>query len=172
MGIELGMYHDKAHLKEMIDRFTPEQLESLYNFMTILDKGFSGERGPEGKVIRGFMNMSFEKTSEMTTTAKLPIRWEMYNGIGIVHGGITATFVDNAMGRTLAVCYPGELSRQVTLDLNIHYIKGGGGSVLIAESELLQAGKNIAVVDCFVRDEEGDLVSKATGTFKGWPKKD
>ena len=107
MGIELGEYHDKAHLKEMIDRFSPEQLESLHHYMTILDKSFSGKRGPTGKVIHGFMNVTFEKTSEKTMKAKLPIRWEMYNLIGIVHGGITATFVDYSMGRTLAVCYPG-----------------------------------------------------------------
>lgn len=168
MGVELGEYHDREHLKEMIDRFTPEQLESLHFYMNILDKGFSGRRGPEGKVIRGFIDLSFERTGERTTVSTLPVRWEMYNGLGIIHGGVTATFIDNAMGTTLFVCHPNELVQQVTVDLNIHYLKGAKGDKLIAETELIQAGRSIAVLDCVVRDEEGDLVSKATGTFRVW----
>ncbi|PWA10684.1 hypothetical protein DCC39_10995 [Pueribacillus theae] len=170
MGIVMGTYEDRNHLKEMIDRFSPEQLESLYHYMAILDKGFSGKSGPEGKVIRGFFNMSLEKKSERSTISILPIRWEMYNGIGIIHGGVTATFIDNAMGRTLYICYPGELTRQVTVDLNIHYLKGGTGEKLIAETELIQMGRSLAVLECAVRDEDGDLVAKATGTFRVWPK--
>lgn len=170
MGFELGEYHDREQLKEMIDRFSPEQLESLQFYMNILDKGFSGRRGPEGKVIRGFIDLSFEKTGERTTLATLPLRWELYNGLGILHGGVTATFIDNAMGTTLFMCHPYEILRQVTVDLNIHYIKGGKGKKLFAETELIQAGRSLAVLDCNVRDEEGDLVSKATGTFRVWTK--
>lgn len=171
MAFELGEYHDREQLKEMIDRFSPEQLESLLFYMNILDKGFSGKRGPEGKVIRGFIDLSIEQTGESTTLATLPLRWEMYNGLGIVHGGVTATFIDNAMSSTLFMCHPSELMRQVTVDLNIHYIKGGKGKKLIAETELIQAGRSLAVLDCVVRDEEGDLVAKATSTFRVWIKK-
>lgn len=172
MGFELGEYHDKQKLKEMLDRFSPEQLESLHFYMNILDKGFSGKRGPEGKVIRGFIDLAIEQTNERATKATLPLRWELYNGLGIVHGGITATFIDNAMGSTLFMCHPLELERQVTVDLNIHYLKGAKGKQLIAETELIQAGRSIAVLDSVVRDEEGDLVSKATGTFRVWVKKE
>lgn len=171
MGIELGVYEDRDHLKEKIDQFSPEQLESLHHYMNILDKGFSGRRGPEGKVIRGFIDMHVERTGDRSTTATLPLRWEMYNGMGAVHGGITATFIDNAMGTTLATCYPGELVGQVTIDLNIHYIKGGSGEHLIADTELISAGGSLAVLDCTVRDKETDLVAKATGTFRIWRKK-
>ena len=172
MGFELGEYHDRDHLKKMINRFTPEQLESLHFYMNILDKGFSGKRGPEGKVIRGFMDFSFERTGERTTVATLPVRWEMYNGLGILHGGVMATFIDNAMGSTLFVCHPHEIVQQVTVDLNIHYLKGAKGKTLIAETELIQAGKTIGVLDCIVRDEKNNLVSKATGTFRVWIKKE
>lgn len=170
MGLELGEYHDREHLKELIDRFSPAQLESLKRYMSILEKGFSSKRGPEGQVIRGFMDMSVEKTGDRTTISTLPIRWEMYNGIGVVHGGITATFIDNAMGSTLHVCYPGKIGRQVTVDLNIHYLKGGTGKELVAETELIQAGKSLAVLESTVRDDHGDRVAKATGTFRLWQK--
>ncbi|MFA8437776.1 PaaI family thioesterase [Pueribacillus sp. YX66] len=170
MGFELGEYHDREHLKEMIDQFSPEQLESLHFYMNILNKGFSGRRGPEGKVIRGFIDLSIERTGDWKTVATLPLRWEMYNGLGIVHGGIMATFIDNAMGTTLFMCHPNELVQQVTVDLNIHYLKGAKGKKLMAETELIQAGRSIAVLDCDVRDEKDDIVSKATGTFRVWTK--
>lgn len=171
MAIELGEYHDKDHLKELIDRFSPAQLESLQRFMSILEKGFSSERGPEGQVIRGFLNMKIEKASEKKTISTLPIRWEMYNGIGVIHGGITATAIDDAMGKTLRVCQSGELARQVTVDLNIHYLKGGKGKELMIETEIIQAGRSLAVLESTVRDDQGDMVAKATGTFRVWQKK-
>ncbi len=172
MGVELGEYHDREHLKKMIDSFSPEQLESLHFYMNILKKGFSGRRGPEGKVIRGFIDLTIEQTGERTTSAALPVRWEMYNGLGIIHGGVTATFIDNAMGTTLFMCHPHEIIRQVTIDLNIHYLKGAQGKQLIAETVLVQAGKSIAVLDCMVKDEENEPVAKATGTFRVWIKRD
>lgn len=170
MGFELGEYHDREHLKKMIDEFTPEQLESLHFYMNILEKGFAGKRGPEGKVIRGFFDIEFERTGERTTVATLPVRWEMYNGIGVLHGGVIATFIDNAMGMTSYLCHPNEIIRQVTVDLNIHYLKGAKGKQLVAETTLIQAGKSITVLECDVKDEEGDIVSKATGTFRVWVK--
>lgn len=171
MELALGKYEDRKALKEMVDRFSPEQLESLYQYMKLLDKGFSSEKGPEGKIINGFINMTLEKTSDTSTISTLPLRWEMYNGIGVIHGGVTATFIDNAMGKTLRECYSGKLARQVTIELKINYIKGGKGEKLIAETEILQAGKSLAVMECSVRDDENDLVAKAIGTFRVWPNK-
>lgn len=170
MGFELGEYHDREHLKNMIDEFTPEQLESLHFYMNILEKGFAGKRGPEGKVIRGFFNAAYERTGERETVATLPVRWEMYNGIGVLHGGVIATFIDNAMAMTVYLCHPHEILRQVTVDLNIHYLKGAKGKRLVAETTLLQAGKSIAVLESNIKDEEGDIVTKSTGTFRVWVK--
>lgn len=170
MGFELGEYHDREHLKKMIDAFTPEQLESLHFYMNILEKGFAGKRGPEGKVIRGFFDATYERTGERTTVATLPVRWEMYNGIGLIHGGVIATFIDNAMGMTVYLCHPHELFRQVTVNLNVHYLKGAKGKRLVAETTLIQAGKSIAVLESDVKNEEGDIVTKATGTFRVWVK--
>lgn len=156
----------REQLKEWIERFSDQQLESLYYYAEILDKAFSGRRGPEGKVIAGYLRMETEAAGERTTVSRLPVRWEMYNGLGILHGGVLATFVDNAMGRTLFMLYPGTIRRQVTVDLNIHYLKGAKGRELTARTELIQAGKSLAVLETTVYDENGEPVCKATGTFR------
>ena len=169
MEIEWGE-QERIRLKKKIDQFSAEQLESLQNYITMIENKTSDHMAPEGSFVNAFMMMQTERTGERSMRATIPIRWEMYNGRGTMHGGMTAMFIDTAMGYTLDACYPGALAGQATVDLTIHYLKGAKGSRLIADSELIQAGRTIAVLDCSVRDDQGDLVSKATGTFKVWLK--
>jgi uncharacterized protein (TIGR00369 family) len=153
-------------LQKMIDRFSDEQLESLKHYADILEKAFAHPRGPEGRVIQGFMHMERQITGDRTMEMRLPIRWEMYNGMGILHGGVLATFVDNAMGRTLHTLYPGTITRQVTLDMNIRYLRGADGKELVARTELIQAGKSVAVLGCTVYNDRDEPIVSASATFR------
>lgn len=153
-------------LQDWINSFSEEQLEAMHYYGYIINKAFSGRRGPEGKIIHGFLRVQFSRVGENEMEARMPLRWEMYNGMGIIHGGVLATFIDNAMGNALHTLHPGNIIRQMTIDLNIHYLKGVKGKEIVARSRLVQAGRSIAVLDTDVYDEEGDMVCKATGTFR------
>lgn len=160
----------QERIKEWLERFTDEQLESLYHHGSMLEKAFSDPRGPAGHVISGWMRMEEKVTGERTMVFRLPVRWEMYNRLGILHGGVLATLVDNAMGKGLHTLYPGKIVRQVTVNLNIHYLKGAVGKELLAHTTLVQAGKSLAVMEATVTDENENVVCLATGTFRIYTK--
>ena len=161
-----GSQKQRERLREWLEQFSDEQIESLFHHGEILEKAYSGRRGPLGKVLAGWMWMERGVVDERTVVFRLPVRWEMYNGLGILHGGVLATFIDNAMGVALHTLYPGEITRQVTVNLNIHYLKGAVGNELVARTTLVQAGKSLAVLETVVMDEKEDVVTMATGTFR------
>ncbi len=113
---------------------------------------------------RGFTTycgLEFTTTSEDLCVISCPLRQELMNPAGIVHGGLTATIMDVASG-TLALMADGNRHGIVTQSCNIHYLRPAKGDVLRAESHLLRKGRRICVVqaDCFC-DDRSDPVATA-----------
>ena len=89
---------------------------------------------------------------------------------GVVHGGILAALADTAGGlATYLVVPPG--TRVATVEMKINYLEPVAGGIVIAEAKVLRRGKNLAIVDCDLRDEKERLVSKALMTFSIGPTK-
>jgi acyl-CoA thioesterase len=89
---------------------------------------------------------------------------ELRNRLGILHGGVTATFIDTAMGSTVFQDMGIERGA-VTLDLNIHFLSPAREGWLTAKSHIIKKGKTIVVLETKVTDEENRLIASASGTF-------
>lgn len=89
---------------------------------------------------------------------------ELKNRFHILHGGVTATFIDTAMGATVYHAF-GEKTQAVTLDLSIHFSSPGVEGLLYAYTQLVKKGKTILYLDTKVRDEQEKLISAASATF-------
>ena len=102
------------------------------------------------------------ESSEERTRLRLVLRREHGNNFGIVHGGMTCTLLDIAMGSAArrASALP-----VMTLDLQTSFIAPGRG-VLVAEGRVVRAGRSIVFCEGEVRTEEGELVAKGSGLFK------
>jgi uncharacterized protein (TIGR00369 family) len=87
---------------------------------------------------------------------------EHANNFGIVHGGVTCTLLDIAMGsaarRSLA-------APVMTLDIKVSFIAPGAGT-LIAEGRVIRSGRSVIFCEGEVKTEAGDLVAKGSGLFK------
>ncbi|RDU38970.1 PaaI family thioesterase [Neobacillus piezotolerans] len=94
----------------------------------------------------------------------IPINPVLYNSLGIVHGGITATLADSAMG-TLANMLAPEGYGAVTSQLNIHYLAPGIGDTLRCRAEIAHQGKNTMVVSAEIFRADGKKAAQATGSF-------
>lgn len=85
------------------------------------------------------------------------------NNLGIVHGGVTCTLLDLAMGtvaRTTVGC------PVMTLDMQVTFLSPGSGT-LVAEGRVVRAGRSIVFCESDVRLEaDGTLVAKASGIFR------
>jgi uncharacterized protein (TIGR00369 family) len=110
--------------------------------------GISGVEAEPGRVVLN-----------MTTRA------EFSNLLGTVHGGITASLMDGAMGTAVqSTLEPG--ASYSTLELKINYIRPVPvtGVVLTATASTIHVGRRIATAECHVHDNEGRLVAHGTTT--------
>ena len=83
---------------------------------------------------------------------------------GVVHGGVTAALADTA-GAFAAYTVAPKGVELATIELKINYLLPIAAGKVMAEGKVLRAGRNFIVVECDVRNEQGDAVAKALMTF-------
>lgn len=83
--------------------------------------------------------------------------------LGTVHGGIIVDLVDAAMGCAHASRLD-EGETFTTLELKINFMKPVWQAHLVAEGEVIKAGRTIGLVEGRVTDDSGSLVAFATAT--------
>lgn len=89
------------------------------------------------------------------------------NSIGIAHGGILLSALDFACG--MSGCYtspPRDRGASVTLSLTTTFMRPFRGGILRAEARRTGGGKTIFFSEGTVKDENGEVVSAATGTYR------
>jgi uncharacterized protein (TIGR00369 family) len=86
------------------------------------------------------------------------------NNYGIAQGGAVYTLADIAIGFFIDFKLE-EKKRVLTLEMKINYIKPGKGKRLIASPKIIYWRNKIAVCECAIEDDHGDLVAQTLGTF-------
>ncbi|MFL6623428.1 MAG: PaaI family thioesterase [Sulfurifustis sp.] len=103
---------------------------------------------------------------------RIPIRDQLKQQHGFVHGGVISYAADNALtfagGSAIGTSV-------VTSEFKINYLRPAIGATIIARATVVYAGKNLAVCRCdvFVVDDAGErLCAVAQGTISrlGGPK--
>ena len=87
------------------------------------------------------------------------------NPHGTLHGGITATLLDSAMGcAVLSTLPPG--AGYATVDLSVTYLRpvSTDGRALRADGEVVHVGRTVATARGEVRDERDRLIATAVTT--------
>lgn len=97
---------------------------------------------------------------------RLPVRDELLNGHGTVHGGVLASLVDNAIGAAIATLEADRIVGLATTDLNISYLNAAKGEAITAEATILESGNTISFGEAELLDDAGDLVAKGRATFR------
>ncbi|WNF38732.1 PaaI family thioesterase [Bacillaceae bacterium IKA-2] len=101
-------------------------------------------------------------TDREVVSIEVPISSLMYNPIGFIHGGIFTYIADTAMGHLCAAFadQPG-----VSLELKTQFLKTAKTGTLFAEAYFLKKGKNIQFIECVIKDEQKQVLTKTTATF-------
>ncbi|GLZ84425.1 hypothetical protein Pres01_04760 [Metapseudomonas resinovorans] len=103
---------------------------------------------------------------EEGATLRLRLKDHHMNGGASAHGGLLMTLMD----AVLACCTLGHGSGRscVTVELKTNFMRPGGGvgGLLVARGFLRSSGKSLAFCDGEVRNEAGELLATASGTFK------
>ncbi|MCR8849243.1 PaaI family thioesterase [Rossellomorea sp. SC111] len=159
-----------------------EQVQKLFNecmtgatdedllIVKQLFEGIQRKKSSEnGSIIGGIFAMD-RKVEDGNLEVSIPITPVTHNSLEIVHGGVTATLVDTAMG-TLANMILPEGYGAVTTNLNVHYLAPGIGERLTAHATVVHQGSKTIVVDGKVVSSEGKIVAHSTGSFFIFKKK-
>lgn len=97
----------------------------------------------------------------------LPVRPELINRNGSVHGGVLLTLLDSAC--SLAGLRPenGKLKGAVTaVSITANFIAPVSAGTLHAKARLRGGGRKLALVDGEIRDDNGALVATGSGVIR------
>jgi len=95
---------------------------------------------------------------------KLEAKTHHLNPIGIVHGGVLSSMLDNAMGLAAMLTRPGNST--VTSNLNVHFVAPLHIGELICTAELLHETKKTLTCTGQIAGDGGKLGTIATATFR------
>jgi len=111
------------------------------------------------------LGVAFDTYGEGWATASWVPTELACNPLGQVHGGVYGVIHDAAMNfATNSALESGD--RAATLDLAYQTMRGvDAGQPLAVRGEIVRLSRQVAYVESTVRDAEGELVSRGTGTF-------
>jgi len=97
-------------------------------------------------------------------TVEIPLRDELMNFHGVLHGGVTASLADVAVGMSLHNHFQG--ARQITtVEMKLNYFLPVTGKKLRARCRLLKIGKTLCVGHVDLFNDSRKLVAAAIVTY-------
>ncbi|MEF3301583.1 PaaI family thioesterase [Paenibacillus sp. GYB003] len=110
------------------------------------------------------LGCSLERVEPGLTVVTLDVTGRHLNGIGILHGGVHASLLDNAMGITAMVARPRD--KVVTTNLNVHYLSPLVPGKVTVTAELIHQSRKMVTVFGKIEDAQGRLGSWGSGSFR------
>ncbi|WP_204552094.1 PaaI family thioesterase [Bacillus ectoiniformans] len=151
---ELNTLFEKA-----VSAANEKELEILSQLLT----GFTEKIEGNGSYIGRLLHMNRQITEDECIIT-IPITDLLSNSLGIIHGGITATVLDSAMGNLANLKAPAGYGA-VTTNLNIHYLSPGKGTELITKAKVIRKGSKTMVIEGECFGDNGQKIAHATGSF-------
>jgi uncharacterized protein (TIGR00369 family) len=111
------------------------------------------------------LGIQLVETTRERAVVSLRRRPELLNSWGATHGGVIMTMLDLVMSWAVRGHY-GMIGGVLTVDLSVGFMKGSFGDRVTAEGKVLHGGKSTAFCEAEARDDKGELLAKAIGTFK------
>ncbi len=156
-----------ARLSKLLEQANEQEKENLI----FLLEGIQKKQDDHYKTyLAGFMGIKSKLIDENTYESIIPNRELVHNPLRIVHGGITASVIDIAMGSLVHQSVPAHQAA-VTSEMNIHYLAKGTGTQLRCRSQVIFKSDTRWVVKANVYRDDQSLIATATGNFMIIPRK-
>jgi uncharacterized protein (TIGR00369 family) len=97
-------------------------------------------------------------------TIECRMRPELLNGSGVLHGGVTATLADVAVGMALAR-HLGRPRAAATVEMKINYLRPVSQGKIMARSHLVKVGSRLCCARVDILDAEKRPVAAALVTY-------
>ncbi|CAM3493401.1 PaaI family thioesterase [Marinicrinis lubricantis] len=112
----------------------------------------------------GYIGCKLKHADKRSATLYLEIEPHHLNVMGILHGGVISTLIDNCMGIAAMMARPGE--KVVTSHLNLHFLAQAEGSEIWTYANIVHETRKSLTIEAQVKDKDGRRLAMATGTFR------
>lgn len=151
-------------MKENIRKLYEQLMENgSERDLEVLEEILKGLNNKQLTYINSLLQME-GMMEENTIEIKIPLNALVQNPLNILHGGITATVIDTAMGAIVHSILPENLAA-VTTSLNIHYIAPGIGEFITCKARIDHHGSKTMLVSADVFRSDGNKIAQASGSF-------
>jgi uncharacterized protein (TIGR00369 family) len=110
------------------------------------------------------LGLQVESVEPGLAVMTLPIRDDLKQNHGVVHGGAIASLIDSAMAFAI-IPLLAEKERTTTVDLTIHYLRPLTEGVARSTARVVRAGRRIITVSAEVLDDKDRLAATAVSTY-------
>jgi len=133
------------------------RLEYLHTFIgQPMQESFS----PVGR----WLNGTLLDIQEGTMKVEFLVREDMSNPMGVLHGGIAATILDDVVG-TMVYALGREFA-YTSVNLNCDFLNPAKtGETVIAHAKVVRAGKNIIHVEGVIKNPDGLIIAKCSSNL-------
>jgi uncharacterized protein (TIGR00369 family) len=113
----------------------------------------------------GLLGCVLEEINEQRVVVSLQIAKHHLNILGILHGGVHASLLDNTMGIAVMAACPH--NKIVTTHLALHYVSPQQeGKIVYVTGKVIHQSKRIITAQGEIKDGTGKLSSFGTGSFQ------
>ncbi|HYA17323.1 MAG TPA: PaaI family thioesterase [Bryobacteraceae bacterium] len=110
------------------------------------------------------LGIRFSSEHEDGITLECPVKPELLNSKGVLHGGVAASIADVAVG--VAILHQMKRERPIsTVDMKINYFRPVAEGTLYARARLLRVGSTLSIGSVDLTDSDSNLVGVATVTY-------
>src|SRR5690606_15172747 len=111
-----------------------------------------------------YMGVELEHLAAGSCTVRLKAQPDIGNSKGDIHGGAIAGLLDIVSSQAVRSAY-NETVTVATINLTVNYLAKAYGDIS-AVARVLRAGKTVAYVEADVLNTEGEVVGRASATYR------
>lgn len=112
----------------------------------------------------GFLGCQLASITGTKVVVTLDVKPHHLNPIGILHGGVLSSLLDNAMGISTMVARRGE--KVVTTNLNVHFVAPIKAGKVFVSGEVVHQSRKMITTEGRITDQEGNLSAVGSGSFR------
>lgn len=157
----------KQQLENLLEEGSDEELEVLQLFLNGMTNNHHDD---DRNYLTHVLQISEGEQNDEHFIMKMPNTPLVQNNLNILHGGITATLLDTAMGIYANSLIPDQFAA-VTSEIKVNYIAPGVGDELTCVASTIHRGRKTIVMEGKVFRDDQKLVAHATGSFFIIPKR-
>ncbi|MDQ0206474.1 PaaI family thioesterase [Alkalicoccobacillus murimartini] len=159
----------KHAIQKQFDQYIQTASETEMNVLSTVLSNLQQKKDTTGSFLSALIKMKKSTTQNNELEVSLPVHPIIYNSLDMVHGGITATLADSAMGTLVHDLLP-EHQTAVTSNLSVQYIRPGKGESLHCKATVTHQGRQLYVTEARIVNNLNKLVATAHATFMVVPK--